>query len=352
MTAGFVATGRFVPVFAVDNDADAIETYIANFGPEHVHLADIQDIDTFPQGDVVVGGPPCQGFSPLNRAGVGPERRELWKEYVRALRASQARIFVMENVPELLKSDEFRELREELDGEWSLRYEVLDAADYGVPQRRRRAIVIGSKDGPVPWPVRTHRDPKRPDLPGRPWRTFDDACRDLPEIPDGRDWHRARRPTEVSLRRYAAVPPEGGDRFDMQRELESRGEGHLVPRCWREKPTGTTDVFGRLWSDRPAVTLRTEFYKPEKGRYLHPRQDRPITIREGARLMSFPSDFVFPEHLSMTSVGRQIGNAVPPRLAFAIAKAIADVQVSDVGSPVDDAPGTQMRLPLDAASAR
>ena len=86
---------------------------------------------------------------------------------------------------------------------------------------------------------------------------------------------------------------------------------------------GTTDVFGRLWWDRPSVTIRTEFYKPEKGRYLHPSEDRPITVREAANLMSFPGSFMFPEHQSMTSVGRQIGNAVPPLLARAIAASIA-----------------------------
>ena len=86
----------------------------------------------------------------------------------------------------------------------------------------------------------------------------------------------------------------------MQRNLDRAGLGHLVPRCWRNKPTGTTDVFGRLWWDRPAYTIRTEFYKPEKGRYLHPSAHRPITIREAARCMSFPDDFVFPEDQTMT----------------------------------------------------
>jgi DNA (cytosine-5)-methyltransferase 1 len=108
----------------------------------------------------------------------------------------------------------------------------------------------------------------------------------------------------------------------MQARLDADGLGHLVPTCWRQKPTGTTDVFGRLWWDRPSVTIRTEFYKPEKGRYLHPSEDRPITVREAANLMSFPRSFVFPEHQSMTAVGRQIGNAVPPRLARAIGAGI------------------------------
>ena len=125
------------------------------------------------------------------------------------------------------------------------------------------------------------------------------------------------------MRRYKAVPRDGGDRFAMQRNLDRAGLGHLVPRCWREKPRGTTDVFGRLWWDRPALTIRTEFYKPEKGRYLHPSAHRPITVREAARLMSFPDDFVLPEDQAMSSVARQVGNAVPPLLARRIAESLA-----------------------------
>jgi DNA (cytosine-5)-methyltransferase 1 len=79
-----------------------------------------------------------------------------------------------------------------------------------------------------------------------------------------------------------------------------------------------------LWWDRPAFTIRTEFYKPEKGRYLHPAEHRPITVREAARCMSFPDDFVFPQDQTMTSVSKQIGNAVPPVLAARIAEALAD----------------------------
>jgi DNA (cytosine-5)-methyltransferase 1 len=109
----------------------------------------------------------------------------------------------------------------------------------------------------------------------------------------------------------------------MQRNLDKAGLGHLVPPCWRRKPSGTTDVFGRLWWDRPTVTIRTEFYKPEKGRYLHPTAHRPITVREAARCMSFPDDFVFPCEQSMTAIARQIGNAVPPLLARLIADELA-----------------------------
>jgi DNA (cytosine-5)-methyltransferase 1 len=109
----------------------------------------------------------------------------------------------------------------------------------------------------------------------------------------------------------------------MQANLDRQGLHELVLPCFRRKPTGTTDVFGRLWWDRPTVTIRTEFYKPEKGRYLHPQEHRAITVREAARCMSFSDDFIFPPRQSMTSVARQIGNAVPPLLARRLADALA-----------------------------
>jgi DNA (cytosine-5)-methyltransferase 1 len=323
MTRGFVDSGRFMQLLAVEFDHDAAETYRRNFG-DHVAEAPIEDVAKFPKADVVIGGPPCQGFSPLNRGAVGFERRGLWLEYLRALEQAEPRAFVMENVPELLRSAEYAEFkrRVELLG-YVVDQDILNAADFGVPQRRRRAIAIGVRDGEVPWAAPTHVDPQsHPSSELEPWVTFRQAVAGLSLEPDGRRWHRKRNPRPESIRRYKAVPRDGGDRFAMQRNLDRAGLGHLVPRCWREKPTGTTDVFGRLWWDRPAYTIRTEFFKPEKGRYLHPSAHRPITLREAARCMSFPDDFVFPEDQTMTSVAKQIGNAVPPRLAIAIATSL------------------------------
>jgi DNA (cytosine-5)-methyltransferase 1 len=271
----------------------------------------------------VIGGPPCQGFSPLNRDGIGFERRGLWREYLRALDDSKPEAFVMENVPELLASPEYLAFCDAVVARgFNVRAEVLNAADFGVPQRRRRAIVIGSRLPRVPWPIATHSDPALPELGTRPWRTFREAVSGLPLKPSGKDWHTARNPRPESVRRYKAVPRDGGNRFEMQRNLDRAGLAALVPTCWRNKPSGTTDVFGRLWWDRPAYTIRTEFFKPEKGRYLHPSAHRPITIREAARCMSFEDDFVLPLDQSMTSIARQVGNAVPPRLAQQIAQAV------------------------------
>jgi DNA (cytosine-5)-methyltransferase 1 len=325
MTRGFVDSGRFAPIFSVEVGHDAAGTYAANFGDAHVVCARLEDVDEFPAADLVIGGPPCQGFSRLNRDGVGFERRGLWREYLRALSQSGASVFVMENVPELLRSAEYVEFKrraEELG--YNVDGKVLNAADYGVPQRRRRAIVIGTRFGAAPWPRQTHFEPGTL-IPGGGayWRTFREAVRGLPRRPDGRKWHVGRNPRPESLLRYQAVPHDGGNRFQMQERLEEAGLGELVLPCFRRKPTGTTDVFGRLWWDRPAVTIRTEFYKPEKGRYLHPVEDRPITVREGARCMSFPDDFVLPGDQSMTSIARQVGNAVPPLLAQRLAEPLA-----------------------------
>ena len=128
-----------------------------------------------------------------------------------------------------------------------------------------------------------------------------------------------RNPRPVSIERYRTIPREGEGRF----ELAAR-RPDITPACWLRKKSGSTDVFGRLWWDRPAFTIRTEFFKPEKGRYLHPSEHRPITVREAARCMGFDDEFVFPEHQSMTSVGKQIGNAVPPLLATRLAESLAE----------------------------
>lgn len=322
MTAGFVATERFEPVLAVEYDPDAAHTYATNFGDDHLHMGRIEDVDTFPSADVVVGGPPCQGFSPLNRQRAAAESRKLWREYWRVLKQVAPRAFVMENVPELLSSEEFGCFEALATGAgYRLRSGVLNAADFGVPQRRRRAVVVGLRDARddahVPWPKPTH-GPNR-----KPYVTVRDALAGVPFEPDESDWHRARKPRPESFIRYAAVPPDGGNRHQMKKTLDASGLAHLVPPCWRKHSSGSHDVFGRLWWDRPAPTIRTEFYKPEKGRYLHPEAHRSITIREGALLQSM-GDFEFPEDQAMTAVGRQIGNAVPPLLAKAIADAVLD----------------------------
>lgn len=341
LTAGFVMLnkGKFEPVWANDFNKDAVRTYNANFG-DHCVLGDVvdiiqNDIGCIPEADIVIGGPPCQGFSLLNKNRTNDPRKELWIPYLQIVEHCKAKYFVMENVPQLLNTEEHKAILKTADAlgfkTWS---GVLVAADYGVPQIRKRAFIIGTKDeDPSRFfpPPKTHFNPAttRPDMlengeyarNAAPYRTVRMAIGDLPP-PVGTeigsmtaplDLHFGRSPTKKSLQRYMAIPDEGMNRFDLQRIAPE-----LTPVCWIKKKQGGTDLFGRLWWDRPSVTIRTEFYKPEKGRYLHPSQHRPITHREAARIQTFPDEFKFLG--SKVEIARQIGNAVPPLLGAAVAE--------------------------------
>lgn len=333
LTEGFRRVG-FTPVAAVEYDKWAARTYAANFG-NHVLACPIEDVVVervgdllvwsgkdvdgdpsrfeTPEIDVLVGGPPCQGFSPLGRMkdwDFSDPRNKLWTHYVRILDVLKPKVFVLENVPELLKSAEFEQLQKHVRKTYDLKYSVLNAAHYGVPQSRKRAIVIGNRIGQAALPVATTVR-----------KTVRDAIGDLPLKPDGVDWHFARNPHPTSIERYRAVPA-GGNRFDLMRKRPD-----ITPRCWKNKKTGSTDVFGRMLWDEPAPTIRTEFFKPEKGRYLHPKAHRPITIREAARLQTFPDSFAFVG--SNVQVAKQIGNAVPVDLAERIAIQVGSMLRSD-----------------------
>ncbi len=332
LSSGFISPqfcGRYESVLALDNDKAAVATYNTNFG-DHCLDVDIEDwvtTNVVPQADVVIGGPPCQGFSLLNRKRIGDARRALWEPYMDIVDRSGAEVFVMENVPGLLKSQEFVDIQNRA-GELGFRLlspTVLNMADYGVPQTRKRAIIVGVRESAFSmlWqafpPAPTHQAPGTSGhLPT--WRTVYEFIADLdyPEGTEIRDigppynLHFGRNPTAISMQRYKVIPP-GGNRFDLQRNRPD-----ITPACWIRKKSGGTDLFGRLWWDRPSVTIRTEFFKPEKGRYLHPDQDRPITHREAARLMTFPDDFIFKG--SKVEIARQIGNAVPPAFATVIAE--------------------------------
>ncbi|NUN98741.1 MAG: DNA cytosine methyltransferase, partial [Candidatus Omnitrophica bacterium] len=316
MTLGFseVFGHSFQAVWANDSNPHAVATYNYNFG-DHCVLGDIEILVEdpsvqIPKADLVIGGPPCQGFSLLNKQRQCDDRRQLWRPFLQVVERSGARAFVMENVPQLLGSDECKQI--ELFAAsigFKTASAILRAADYGVPQTRYRAFIIGC-NFLDPWeyfpPQRTHYNPNEGQArtvftvegsyinAPEPWRTVRDAIGDLPspygtdvrlEVPP-MDLHFGRNPTPKSIKRYKAIPFEGMNRFDLHRNAP-----HLTPGCWKRKKNGGTDLFGRLWWDRPAFTIRTEFFKPEKGRYLHPSEHRPITHREAARLQSFPDSF-------------------------------------------------------------
>jgi len=335
MTLGFVDPrfgGGFECVLAVDNEPAAIATHESAFAGKSVSGSIeewLKGNPKIPQADVVIGGPPCQGFSLLNKNREGDVRRALWEPYMDIVEASGAKIFVMENVKELLASSEYDDIRRRAElMDFEVQATILNAADYGAPQVRKRALIVGwNKKSGIPKPEfpprRTHSAPGSNDgLPN--WVTVKDAIGDLPDpvgtqIREMEDeahlnLHFGRTPTPKSLARYMVVP-SGGNRFDLHKNAPE-----LTPACWVRKTSGGTDLFGRLWWDKPSVTIRTEFFKPEKGRYLHPEKHRPITHREAARLMGFPDDFKFSG--SKIEVARQIGNAVCPPFAGAISRMV------------------------------
>lgn len=316
MTLGFVKAG-FEPVLAIESEGDFAETYRANFS-DHVIRDSIENV--VEQGisikaDVVIGGPPCQGFSNLTGNRHDDPRRKLWQYFMDVVESTDCKVFVVENVRNMLASDEGQGIvRRAGELGFEVAGDVLLTSDYGVPQNRRRAIIIGSRLGPVSLPK-----------PNGKRMTVREAFENIPLKPTqkefrtqragfarGEDLHIARNPTEVSLKRYRLIP-RGGNRFDLQRKAPE-----LTPRCWIKKQSGGTDLFGRLTYDDPArCTIRCEFYKPEKGRYLHPVEHRPITHWEAARLQTFPDNFKW--FGTKIRVAIQIGNAVPPLFATALA---------------------------------
>lgn len=329
MTLGFRQAG-FVPVLAVEREPDFAATYEENFG-KHAIAADIKDIVDAGgincPADVVIGGPPCQGFSNLTGNRRDDPRRAMWRFFMDVVEKTEAKVFVVENVPNLLSSPEGEAI---IDYAHRLGYMTtfgkLMASHFEVPQNRKRAFIIGSRVGFPSLPTPTSkRTSVREAFEGIPFEPMHD---DLPCQPaSGSDLHIRRNPTPMSLKRYSLIPP-GGNRFDLQRLAPE-----LTPDCWIRKTDGGTDLFGRLHWDEPArCTIRTEFYKPEKGRYLHPEADRPITHWEAARLQTFPDDFKW--RGKKIRVAIQIGNAVPPRLAFAIGSQVMDHLVAYKQRPV------------------
>jgi DNA (cytosine-5)-methyltransferase 1 len=348
MTAGFVPQG-FKPVLSVEWNLHAAATYAANFGESHTFWGDIGDAleGDIPEADIVIGGPPCQGFSNLGSRDVNDPRNKLWKRYLEVVERANPQVFIIENVERFRRSAEFEllldEARNGMISGYELTHGVLLAADYGVAQRRPRTIVIGSRIGKIDLPAPTHSKNPRGEL--RPWATVRDRIAQLPERPSTTslpqaqttfrakndpvgqtvpgqfkwlDLHFGRNPREMSLQRYDCIPP-GGGRFDLPDEL--------LPDCWRNKPTGTTDVMGRMKWDAPSLTIRTEFFKPEKGQYLHPQWDRRrpsqrvnrvITHLEAAQIQDFPESFAWCG--SKIEIAKQIGNAVPVGLASAVAR--------------------------------
>lgn len=299
-SAGFVARG-FKPVLAMDISKEAVASYNRNL-PAVAIAGSIVDTTDIPQANVLIAGPPCQGFSTLGRQDPLDVRNSLALEVPRWAGASGAQVVVIENVPPFLVSPQWCQLASELEGQgYDVDTWTLDAADFGAPQLRRRAFTIASKIGTIDAPKAAHVRVSAGEVLSRP-------------VPLGDDMHVWPIPKGIAAKRIALIPPKG-DKRDVMRIAPE-----LCPPSWVRVGCHATDVWGRVDPDRPANTLRCTFQNPSKGRYLHPTEDRVLSLREGARLQGVPDEWTFVGR--PYPVARQIGNGVPVPLATAVAGVI------------------------------
>jgi DNA (cytosine-5)-methyltransferase 1 len=366
LSQGFRAAGYKVG-FALDWDEDACKTYELNHPDTHVECASITDfsperIEELAGGpvDVVLGGPSCQSFSTAGRrtgwVAKGDPRNDLWEHMFEVVRYLKPKAFLMENVPGMVyfESGSFgAKILERFRAEgFQVNKEILLAADWGVPQRRRRLFIVGIRgESAFVFPKPTHMGGWRRDTLEL-WEerrqeegllehlTIWDAIGDLPRLGDGqepvRDYGtRARDATSIArtlrhgsrvLRDHEAAPlkpetaalikhvPAGGTWRDIP--------PHMLPDRYRGmRRTDSTNLLGRLDPSLPAYTITTQFNNVTTGCFTHPVEDRPLSVREAARIQTFPDSYKFIG--SLVSRCRQIGNAVPPLLAQVLAHAIA-----------------------------
>lgn len=343
-SCGFRQAGMEIAC-ALDCDGDASRTYQRNF-PDvsaRFHKSKIEDLE-FDKLDSVVqqcgdspmlfcGCAPCQPFTRQKTERAGRDgRASLLRDFQRLIELYLPEYVFVENVPGIQKvHGKYGPFPNFLKKMGSLGYRspgarVIAAQNYGVPQMRRRLVYIASRLGELDFPAPTHGP-----LGYTPYRTvrnaFDYPCQ-LPPIgpgechPDSDRFpnHRAAKLSPINLRRIMANTHDGGDRRGWDEALQ--------PECYRRlhknglPHTGHTDVYGRLFWDRPATGLTTRCISLSNGRFGHPVENRAISVREAARLQTFPDDFVFCG--SLNSMARQIGNAVPVRLAEVFGKAFVE----------------------------
>ena len=332
LSLGFEQAGFHI-VLANEYDDEIAAAYRKNHRKTKMVVGDITALnleDTFGafagKIDVIIGGPPCQGFSQKGqRKTIHDERNFLFKYYGKVVELVRPKYFVMENVPNLLTAEKgyFQKEIVDLFNEmgYSLNAGILNAADYGVPQNRRRAVIIGKRDGEaLALPTKTEERV-----------TIWDAIGDLAYLESGEgqeeqqyanlpasDYakslrgdmcvlhnHVATKHSKLALERLALIPPNCGK--------EVLPNEHLTKSIY----SGT---WSRMIKDDISVTITTRFDTPSSGRFTHPYLNRAITVREAARIQSFPDSFIFTG--TKSSQMKQVGNAVPPRLANAIATVI------------------------------
>jgi DNA (cytosine-5)-methyltransferase 1 len=337
---GFKQAGYDI-IWANDILKDACETYKLNIG-NHIINEDITKInlETIPSADVIIGGPPCQGFSGIGKRDPNDDRSALVYSYLDVVNRIQPKIFLFENVTGIKSSkaadgskviDNLKKAFEDIG--YHINIYTLNAADYGVPQKRKRVFIIGNKLGTdITAPPQTHFD-NVPDK--KQWVSSFEAISDLESPTENGNIKYKQEPicdyqslmrknsneTTLQIIPYSSptdkeiikhVKP-GGNYMDIPDEVSTK-------RIMYFKSTGgRTTTYGRLDPEKPNYTLNTHFNRPNIGCNIHYNEDRMITIREGLRFQSFPDDF----HLISKTKRNyyvQVGNAVPPLLSKAWAE--------------------------------
>jgi len=329
MSYGFSTTRQshlaFKILAGIDKDSAALETFKRNIDAIAIQ-ADIADLAKTPEKLetsipgwipsqfrplVFIGCPPCQGFSAMRKGDDRDDmRNSLILAFVKMVVHYKPDAIVIENVPQILKgrfSEYFQKATQRLErAGYNLQKDVLDLSGYGVPQRRKRAIVTGSLTGIVDLPA--------PILVSEKGLTVRHAISHLRPVAAGEcdpddPAHKAPNHSERMVAVFKAIPADGGDRRSLP--VEMRLKAHV--RLDRSDAPGFTDVYGRLRWDKPSVTITAKSRHAGSGRFLHPEQHRNITPREAAILQGFPQSFKFAG--SPTQQYRQVGEAVPPLFA-------------------------------------
>lgn len=355
---GFELTKRFVVTGGLDLLTDRAETFRTNHPTATTILRDIRNVGMSELGDaalnpdIVIGGPPCQGFSsirPFRALTEGDKRNNLFEHFALVVAGLRPKWFVLENVVGLLTHGGSNALPQLLTAftaaGYKTEYRVLNAASYGLPQNRERLIVVGSREGQkFEWPKPTHYTNHR-SMAGRsapkvyvdplfnpqvqPAVTIMEAIHDLPPLQSGEESSAYRADVEPT-------PYEWRMRGDEKRLTLHDATRHsprmlaIIRKAGRNRaalPRGMTSSgfsssYSRLRPDEPSVTLTVNFVHPASNKCIHPFQDRALTPREGARLQGFPDRFVFAG--TRSQLVKQIGNAVPPILGQLIAEALAE----------------------------
>jgi DNA (cytosine-5)-methyltransferase 1 len=322
LTLGLKLAG-FQVVAAVELDAGAVATYQSNHPEVLVKHVDIRRYSPLAlkralglragELDLLAGCPPCQGFSALrtlNGAKDNTDRRNrLIYQMLRFARAFRPKAIMMENVPTLLHQKSLRRLCRGLEGlGYRLTVGVKNAANYGVPQRRQRLILLGGKDVEISFAPESRR-----------LRTVGGAIRRMPAVGRSRDQlhNMPEKRSEKIKKMIRDIPKDGGSRKDLAKTRQ-------LP-CHR-KSDGFHDVYGRMSWNEVAPTITSGCFNPSKGRFLHPELDRNITMREAAMLQGFPRKYFFDVSLGKEAIALQIGNALPPefirRNALSVRRAI------------------------------